>query len=789
MRYLILLLYSIFLFKITVPGFFQISKVTSDHLQQNPPQKNQQNRILIKEGETVVNTEEGYWSGYDMPREVKVSLVFRNNTIISSNSSGYMLKAGDENPEIYNNNLDGELITGNRLIWNGNDANSITHGVFTGYNINVTIKYNYLERTPMGLIRKSNGMSDTSGGIAYNIVNDPTKVAVAIKGINNVKIFNNTFYSSRSRSETWRPLIHIYANDNPVASSTGIKIFNNIFYTKHQIFNITVENSCLKGFECDYNLYWCEDGEAKFMVGNKELSFREWQKMGYDLHSRILDPKFNNTTEFVPESRLDYGKDLGSEWEKGLSTDAIWGKTDPGVAIQNGPWQVGARIYEAARGKTFYISVTGNDNNPGTIDRPFATWQKGFQVAAPGDTVYIRGGRYTPATGNIFKVFGSDFHCGVCVNNKKGSRGKTYNIMAFPGEKPILDCSNFSVPAYRAGILLYECDYWHIKGLEVTKAGQVQGYGAFGIYLNNCNNNLLEQVVSHNHGGSGIRIGYASENNLLLNCDAFDCYDPLSMSGDQPYYGGHADGIEVSDIFERNGNERLNTLIGCRVWNNSDDGYDFYQCEGIIVMDHCWAWKNGYDYGDGSGFKLGTTKGIPEKRPQRILSYCLSFSNSKIGFDQNTANVLMKLYNCVAYNNGTYGFNFQWHNIKDTLINNISYKNGKNDILLSNQFRENNSWDSRIKLTDADFVSLVPDGVDGPRQPDGKLPEIKFLHLKSNSDLIHAGRKSIKASEYYNMESLSSDDIGAFPSSIDKDEKGRQNAFIKVLIMFWPFYL
>ena len=47
-----------------------------------------------------------------------------------------MLQAGDENPSGSNNNLDGEIISGNKFTWNGTDPTSITHGVFTGYNIN-----------------------------------------------------------------------------------------------------------------------------------------------------------------------------------------------------------------------------------------------------------------------------------------------------------------------------------------------------------------------------------------------------------------------------------------------------------------------------------------------------------------------------------------------------------------------------------------------------------------------------------------------------------------------------
>ena len=54
-----------------------------------------------------------------------------------------------------NNNLDGEIITGNKFTWSGTDMKCITHGLFAGNNINAVIKYNYLDNVPMGIIRKS----------------------------------------------------------------------------------------------------------------------------------------------------------------------------------------------------------------------------------------------------------------------------------------------------------------------------------------------------------------------------------------------------------------------------------------------------------------------------------------------------------------------------------------------------------------------------------------------------------------------------------------------------------
>src|SRR5665647_1841934 len=120
------------------------------------------------------------------------------------------------------------------------------------------------------------------------------------------------------------------------------------FYTKHQILNIDVyEDTCLSGFQSDYNIFYCEEGEPLFMIHSQVKTFTEWQAMGYDTHSVVINPNFKDFINFVPTARLDYGTDLGTTWQAGLSVDAVWGTTDPATTNQNGKWQVGARVYPA----------------------------------------------------------------------------------------------------------------------------------------------------------------------------------------------------------------------------------------------------------------------------------------------------------------------------------------------------------------------------------------------------------------------------------------------------------
>ena len=55
----------------------------------------------------------------------------------------------------------------------------------------------------------------------------------------------------------------------------------------------------------------------------------------------------------------------------------------------------------------------------GSLSQPFATWQKGFTIAAsPGDTVFIRGGIYNAVGLRIQWVY-----CGVVQQDHDGTKG------------------------------------------------------------------------------------------------------------------------------------------------------------------------------------------------------------------------------------------------------------------------------------------------------------------------------------------------------------------------------
>jgi len=162
------------------------------------------------------------------------------------------------------------------------------------------------------------------------------------------------------------------------------------------------------------------------------------------------------------------------------------------------------------------------------------------------------------------------------------------NLFAYPGENPVLDGSNlYHESSAPIGIQIYNTDYWHLKGLEITNVPQFNPSGApaKGVNLQGvASHNVLEKIVSHHNMGVGISVRGSSTNNTILNCDSYSNFDSLTVVS-----GGNADGFQIGYVDAGT----QNYLIHTRAWNNSDDGYDFWNNDGFVLIDGVWAFQNG----------------------------------------------------------------------------------------------------------------------------------------------------------------------------------------------------
>jgi hypothetical protein len=318
------------------------------------------NIILTVTGQTLTST---YTTAHTSP----TTFTFTNNSLATSNTSGYMLNAGDEGYDAsLNEKLDASVVTGNKVTWTGDATSSSTHGLFLGYNINDNVWYNYIDNAPYGVVLKSGNagtsLNDVSGVVAYNIFHS-CNIDVIARGYGGAKIYNNTFYSPYQPYPNGQIGGMIYLDENETAGnapSPNCKIKNNIFYTTYNeiviyITNKAGTNASLPGFESDYNIYYSAAGNPYFVIGSTYYTFAQWQALGYDLHSVVINPTFVNTITLVPTARLNYGTNLGTTYQTGLSTTATWTvNVAPSTTVQNGTWQVGASVFAVV---TPYIPV------------------------------------------------------------------------------------------------------------------------------------------------------------------------------------------------------------------------------------------------------------------------------------------------------------------------------------------------------------------------------------------------------------------------------------------------
>lgn len=76
--------------------------------------------------------------------------------------------------------------------------------------------------------------------------------------------------------------------------------------------------------------------------------------------------------------------------------------------------------------REFFVALDGDDDNPGTLAKPFATVQKAADVMAAGDTCYIRGGTY---------LLEDSINLG---NSNSGGEDNPITYCPYPGEEVIL---------------------------------------------------------------------------------------------------------------------------------------------------------------------------------------------------------------------------------------------------------------------------------------------------------------------------------------------------------------
>jgi hypothetical protein len=416
----------------------------------------------------------------------------------------------------------------------------------------------------------------------------------------------------------------------------------------------------------------------------------------------------------------------------------------------------------------FCVAPDGDDSHAGTREAPFATIQRAQKAAEPGDTVYIRGGIYRMKESDIAKR--DSFLASITLLDKSGKQDKPIRYFAWPGERPVFDCSQVKPAGLRISAFRVTGSWVHIRGIDVigvqvTHTGHTQSI----CFENYGNHNIYEHLAMHDGQAIGLFITRGS-NNLVLNCDAYRNHDFTSENG----RGGNTDGFGAH-VPRRGGG---NVFKGCRAWLNSDDGFDCISSSDTVEFIDCWAFHNGYSaefksLGDGNGFKVGGYGIEPHTRypdpiPRHRVVRCLAVRNRSSGFYANHHPGGIDWIHNSALRNGV-NFNFLGRNSEGTadipgrdhtILNNLSYGTTKDfrNLDLAACRVEGNTFLLDAKPRDHHFVTLDESFLTAPRNSKGDLPEIGFLHLAPGHPWIDTGVES--ASGYQGK----APDPGAFES-------------------------
>lgn len=405
----------------------------------------------------------------------------------------------------------------------------------------------------------------------------------------------------------------------------------------------------------------------------------------------------------------------------------------------------------------YFVAPDGDDSNPGTLEEPWQTWSKAFKNAAAGDTVYFREGVYYSTSNNAGE---GDFN--------SGTENAPICFFNYPGETPILDCTNRNVsgsaPTYNIGVHVRGVSNIHFKGLHIRNVNQQYDGNATGIYVIQCGNIVMENMVVHDIQGTAFTVGSCTGTVTHLNCDAYTLCNS-EMSG--IYAGGDGVGFYFNNALNTDASRASKVYyIGCRAWEFSDNGFDG-NSNGYVEWDSCWAFDGGQIHGLGCGWKYCSSfGGISDNTlpVARTIKNCIGAKNAAYGFSPNNAskaNMVVHCYNNLAYGNGHkdyigiqesgealgYGFRVMGttnHNPPngELYANNLSYGNEVADFIAhSGQLinASHNSWNFSLTVTNDDFISLDWTELKRPREEDGSLPDINFMKPKDKSQLIDKG--------------------------------------------------
>lgn len=176
-----------------------------------------------------------------------------------------------------------------------------------------------------------------------------------------------------------------------------------------------------------------------------------------------------------------------------------------------------------------------------------------------------------------------------------------------------------------------------------------------------------------------------------------------------------------------------NLITGARLYNNADDGIDFWSFSSPVTVEHTWSFGNGVNRwsdpafaGDGNGCKLGGDG----EAVAHVVNNSAAWGNAGNGFTENSNTGALVLNRTTAYANGKWGYYFATGSAR--LGKNLAVGNGGGSVSKGSKVSSSgNNWDSGVP-TPA-FRSTDASSAYNARGAGGALPATTFLTTGSTT--------------------------------------------------------
>ena len=286
--------------------------------------------VIIKNNTCSSNARWGIFTG------------FTNDILIENNTCTY---SGAEHGIYVSNSGDRPIVRNNTCFENNGCGIQLNADVSQGGDgiiKNAVIEGNILHDNCYngGSAINLDGVQESSifNNLLYN--NHSTGIALfqidGAEGSKNNKVYNNTIdVPSDGR---WAVLV--------VDGSIGDTIYNNILFNHHSFRgSITFDQSSQQGFYSDYNLL---ENRMSNDDGNTNMTLTEWQNLGYDTHSFLVDPEsqifVDNTSGNYHLKQNSQPIDIGTNYVASIVSEDLENIPRP----QGNGFDIGAYEYQSA---------------------------------------------------------------------------------------------------------------------------------------------------------------------------------------------------------------------------------------------------------------------------------------------------------------------------------------------------------------------------------------------------------------------------------------------------------